>query len=322
MPTEKKSQRSPKATPARDKAASGKSMTGAASKARTAKPARSGPGGAKGGVLKAAAMKPGKSRAGTALSRTPTVSKSGVSSRPGSRPASGPASRPATRPAPKQPPRASSKASPRPSPTSSRPRFPEKPATREGLAKGTAPKAAVAKPNADALQLLRQEKGELQEIARQLRAERDSALAETTRLQDRLREIEAEQSRRSSQEPQQAGPGGFDPSVDLEEDGNTEAEDDLEGAAGFFDRMDELRARRVELDRERADRELEQSDQPFWMICPKCGDLMEEQEAENVKLERCETCGGLYLDRGEADLLISLTVDREGLRRLHHALKF
>jgi uncharacterized protein len=172
------------------------------------------------------------------------------------------------------------------------------------------------------MQLILQEKAELQEVVRQMRAERDSALAETTRMEERIRELEVEQSRRSTQEPRPAGPGGFDPAVDLEEDAGAMGDDDLEGAAGFFDRIDELRARRVELDRERADRELEQSDQSFWMICPKCGDLMEEQEAENIKLERCETCGGLYLDRGEADLLISLTAEKEGLRRLHHVLKF
>lgn len=172
------------------------------------------------------------------------------------------------------------------------------------------------------LQLLKVDKADLQEVVRRLRAERDSALAEAEKLQDRARALEQEQSRRSAAEPQKAGPGSFDPTVDLEDDASAAAEDDLEGAAGFFDRMDEIRARRIELDRERNDRELEQSDQPYWMICPKCGDLMEEQESESIKLERCDTCGGLYLDRGEVDLLLSLTSDRDGQRRLHNALKF
>jgi Zn-finger nucleic acid-binding protein len=58
------------------------------------------------------------------------------------------------------------------------------------------------------------------------------------------------------------------------------------------------------------------------MICPKCGDLMEEQESENVKLERCENCGGLFLDRGEVDLMLALSSGAEGARRLHNVLKF
>ncbi len=173
------------------------------------------------------------------------------------------------------------------------------------------------------LQLLQQEKAELQEIMRTLKAERDSALAENTRLDERVRGLEAEASRRSVREPQQAGPGAFDPSVDLDEEGAVEPdEEDFEGAASFFDRMEELRARRIELDRERSDRELEQSEQSFWLICPKCGDLMEEQESENVKLERCDNCGGLYLDRGEVDLLLTIAIQRDGLRRLHNVLKF
>ncbi len=173
------------------------------------------------------------------------------------------------------------------------------------------------------VQLLQQEKAELQEILRNLKAERDSALAEETRLEERVRQLEAEASRRSAREPQQAGPGAFDPSVDLDEEVAPEVEEeDFEGAASFFDRMEELRARRIELDRERSDRELEQSEQSFWMICSKCGELMEEQEAENVKLERCDNCGGLYLDRGEVELLLSIAISRDGLRRLHNILKF
>ena len=58
------------------------------------------------------------------------------------------------------------------------------------------------------------------------------------------------------------------------------------------------------------------------LVCPKCGDTMEEQESENIKLERCETCGGLYLDRGEVDLLLALTTGADGPRRLHNMLKF
>ena len=169
---------------------------------------------------------------------------------------------------------------------------------------------------------MQRERSELQDMIRQLRADFDSTRAEAERLRDRVRELESEPARSAERSQQPAGPGEFDPAVDLDDDLPSMAEDELDGAAGFFDRMDEIRARRNELDRERNDRELEQTDQPFWMICPKCGDLMEEQESENIKLERCDNCGGLYLDRGEVDLLISICTGPEGQRRLHNTLKF
>lgn len=159
-----------------------------------------------------------------------------------------------------------------------------------------------------------------------MKSELDSALAEAERLREHLREhvrdLEATQLRPAPAQPGPASPSGFDPAADLDEEIPGGPDDDLDETAGFFDRMDEIRARRNELDRERNDRELEESDQPFWMICPKCGDLMEESEGENVKLERCENCGGLYLDRGEVDLILSLCVGPDAYRRLHNIMKF
>jgi len=176
------------------------------------------------------------------------------------------------------------------------------------------------------IQVLEQERAELRNLGNQMRAELDSALAEADRLREHLREqmrdLESTQRRQVKAEPSPASPGGFDPAADLDEEIPAVPDDDLDETAGFFDRMDEIRARRNELDRERNDRELEQSDQPFWMICPKCGDLMEESEGENVKLERCENCGGLYLDRGEVDLILSLCVGPDAYRRLHNIMKF
>jgi hypothetical protein len=176
------------------------------------------------------------------------------------------------------------------------------------------------------IQVLEQERAELRNLGNQMRAELDSALAEADRLREHLREqmrdLESTQRQQVKAEPSPASPGGFDPAVDLDEEIPAVPDDDLDETAGFFDRMDEIRARRNELDRERNDRELEQSDQPFWMICPKCGDLMEESEGENVKLERCENCGGLYLDRGEVDLILSLCVGPDAYRRLHNIMKF
>jgi hypothetical protein len=98
------------------------------------------------------------------------------------------------------------------------------------------------------------------------------------------------------------------------------AEPDDEDDA-IYDRMNDPRVRRQELDRERLDHEGEYGDEPFWMTCPKCGDHLEETDAEDVKLERCEGCGGIYLDSGEVQMLLSLAGGRDGLRRVRDVLE-
>jgi hypothetical protein len=79
--------------------------------------------------------------------------------------------------------------------------------------------------------------------------------------------------------------------------------------------------RRQELDRERSDREAEYGDETFWLICPKCGDHLEEIDAEDVKLERCEGCGGTYLDSGEVAMLLAVGRGVDGLRRMRDILE-
>lgn len=37
--------------------------------------------------------------------------------------------------------------------------------------------------------------------------------------------------------------------------------------------------------------------------CPRCGAEMEEVTAEFAKIDRCIRCGGVFLDRGELELL-------------------
>jgi hypothetical protein len=68
-----------------------------------------------------------------------------------------------------------------------------------------------------------------------------------------------------------------------------------------------LRHRRGELDRERAERETELGDESYWWVCPKCGDHLSEHEFDNIKAERCESCGAVSLDRGEIELLLEFS---------------
>ncbi len=62
--------------------------------------------------------------------------------------------------------------------------------------------------------------------------------------------------------------------------------------------------RRRELDRERAGRELELGDAEYWLVCPKCGEHLTEHEFDNIKVERCESCGLISVDKGEIELLM------------------
>ena len=40
------------------------------------------------------------------------------------------------------------------------------------------------------------------------------------------------------------------------------------------------------------------------MICPKCKDAMVTLELNNVEIDRCFGCGGVWLDEGELELLL------------------
>ncbi|MDP3937947.1 MAG: zf-TFIIB domain-containing protein [Deltaproteobacteria bacterium] len=40
-----------------------------------------------------------------------------------------------------------------------------------------------------------------------------------------------------------------------------------------------------------------------WMRCPKCGSELHEVAFRDVSIDRCEDCGGVFLDRGELEQL-------------------
>jgi uncharacterized protein len=39
------------------------------------------------------------------------------------------------------------------------------------------------------------------------------------------------------------------------------------------------------------------------MICPRCGGQLQENKFENVDIDTCEKCGGVWLDAGELQKL-------------------
>jgi hypothetical protein len=60
-----------------------------------------------------------------------------------------------------------------------------------------------------------------------------------------------------------------------------------------------LRERRAALDAEREKRERNM----HYMKCPKCGCDLREREYHHVKVDVCSECSGMWLDKGEIELV-------------------
>ncbi len=67
---------------------------------------------------------------------------------------------------------------------------------------------------------------------------------------------------------------------------------------------EQLIAIRKELDHKRAAAKAQATKSAHWMICPKCGGTMAEKRLENVLVDECTACKGLYFDAGEIGLLL------------------
>jgi uncharacterized protein len=63
-------------------------------------------------------------------------------------------------------------------------------------------------------------------------------------------------------------------------------------------------ALREKLDREREEARKKQEQATHWLKCPKCGGELEEKKFEDVVIDRCKSCSGVWLDAGELELLL------------------
>jgi len=74
----------------------------------------------------------------------------------------------------------------------------------------------------------------------------------------------------------------------------------------YFHRKDqELIAKlRAKAESHRAKTEGEHNKKDHWMRCPKCGSALEEHRYDNVAVDRCTACDGIFLDRGELEILL------------------
>jgi hypothetical protein len=169
---------------------------------------------------------------------------------------------------------------------------------------------------------LREDRDNQVAIAEAAEMERSMAVEQLREAEEKLRELEHQQAEQAIQEPATMHPAMVDEDeVEFEEEEQEGDADDLDDVDAIYGRMDDPRVRRQELDRERLDRESEAGDEPYWMICPKCGDALEEVDAEDLKLDRCEACAGIYLDHGEVEMLLMLARGPDGLQRVTNALR-
>ncbi len=74
----------------------------------------------------------------------------------------------------------------------------------------------------------------------------------------------------------------------------------------YFAEQEQLKRRKLreQLSKQRAQQKEESAKNAHWMKCPKCGQELEEKEYEDVMIDVCTGCQGIYLDAGELELLL------------------
>jgi uncharacterized protein len=73
----------------------------------------------------------------------------------------------------------------------------------------------------------------------------------------------------------------------------------------FFARQDKekIANMRTDLDKKRETEAKEKRKETHWMKCPKCGSDMEEINYQDVMIDKCPDCKGIWLDHGELEIL-------------------
>ena len=73
----------------------------------------------------------------------------------------------------------------------------------------------------------------------------------------------------------------------------------------YFLRLDveKIEKMRTGLDKQREEEAKRQRKETHWMKSPKCGADLEEINYQNVMIDTCKECKGIWLDHGELELL-------------------
>lgn len=73
----------------------------------------------------------------------------------------------------------------------------------------------------------------------------------------------------------------------------------------YFARIEAEKKKKLEEERKKK-KELEEREklkQLHWMRCPKCGMELKEVVFKGVRIDRCTSCNGVWLDNGELEQL-------------------
>lgn len=63
---------------------------------------------------------------------------------------------------------------------------------------------------------------------------------------------------------------------------------------------------------EMAEEEKKRLKKLHWMKCPKCGMDLSEIDMFGIKVDECDSCGGLFLDHGEIHQLLNADKKEKG----------
>ena len=67
---------------------------------------------------------------------------------------------------------------------------------------------------------------------------------------------------------------------------------------------DLINKQREKLASDRASLQEEEMKKAHWMKCPKCGHDLRDIELSGIKVDKCDSCEGMFFDAGELELLI------------------
>jgi len=73
----------------------------------------------------------------------------------------------------------------------------------------------------------------------------------------------------------------------------------------YFKKLDEEKKKelRKKFDEERKKLERKYQKELHWMKCPKCGSNLKEIDFKGIKIDRCQECEGIWLDKGELEMI-------------------
>ena len=76
--------------------------------------------------------------------------------------------------------------------------------------------------------------------------------------------------------------------------------------AEYFAKLDAEKRKKLreKLDGKRSEERKKQEKEAHWMKCPKCGADLKEIKQNDIAIDECAECGGIWLDSGELEMLL------------------